>query len=337
MSTEVAALPQESGQLEATAKLPTMIEAVSGGLLARAKSIAVISDGGYVEASKFGVMVKTEMEKLEAERVDLKAPFLVGGKRIDDYFRGPIAALASAIELTKKAMTDYNAEKRRLAAIEQKRLDDEKTAREAEAKKLADEAAAKIRAEEKARLDAAEAIAKEERAKREAAEAEARQAAEALKAAEARAAGDRQTAEAADARAKTAEAEADAAKADAAAERRKAVDAKLAQLKAAKATQAALATMDTAQAAADVPVQQVATTTKVAGVATRLVWKWRTKPDFDLQAAIEDVVVPLHYVRLDDEKIDATVARLKDMAQESLPWLEIYSEESLALGTRGKK
>lgn len=335
MSTEVAT--QEAGDLTATAVLPSMIEAATSHLLARAKSIAVISDEGYVAASKFGTDVKAEMDKLEAERVSLKNPFLVGGKRIDDYFRGPIATLASAIELTKKAMTDYNAEKRRLAAIEQKRLDDEKTAKEAAAKKLADEAAAKIRAEERARLDAAEAIAKEERSKREAAEAEARQAAEALKAAEARAAGDRAAAEAADKRAADAKQQTDVATADAAEQRKKAYDAKMAQLRAEKATKSAISTMDTAQAEADKPVQQVASSTKVSGVATRTVWKWRTKPDFDLQAAIEDVVVPLHYVRLDDEKIDATVARLKDMAQESLHWLEIYSEESLALGTRGKK
>lgn len=316
--------PPGEVQLSAAAKLPGLIERATEAILTKAKSITIATDEDYVKAGEFGAEAKRDLERVEAERVEMKQDFLRGGKRVDDHYRAPLANLTKAIEQVKAYMGVYNAEKRRLAAIEQKRIDDERAARAAEAKRLEDAALAKIREEEQARLRAAEAQAEEERKRREAAEAETRRAVEAQQAADARAAGDRVAAEAADKRAAQAEEEAKSAQADAATERAKALEAKRAELRAKRETAAAVQSMDTANAAATAAIVPAATA-RVAGANDRITVKWKFR-----NVAVSRI--PTRYLTLDKELLQMDIDRMKDSAQGILgDWVEVYSEEAIAL------
>lgn len=331
----------ESGDpvaLSATVKLPALIERAADSILTKAQSITIATDEDYVKASAFGVSAKLEFDRLEAERVEMKEDFLRGGKKVDDHYRLPLATLKKAFEQVKTYMLAYNEKKRLAAAAEQKRIDDARAKAAAEAKRLEEEALAKIRAEEKARLDAAEAAAAEERKKREAAEADARKADEERQAAEARAAGDRAAAEAADKRAAQADADAQKSREDAANERLRAIEAKRAQLRAERETATAVESMDTANAAASQAAAVVAAPVRVAGANDRIsiTWKWRLKlPEgADVQTLIEDALINASWLKLDEEKIQAMLNKVKDkkLAEQLLgPSFEVYSEESIAL------
>lgn len=327
-------------ELSANAKLPTLIERATDALLVKAKGMTIATDEDYLKAGEFGLAAKAERERLEAERVEMKEDFLRGGQKVDAHYRGPLATLDTAIKQVKAYMTAYNEKKRIAAAAAQKVLDDQRAAAAAEAKKREDEALAKIRAEEQARLAAAEAKAAEERAKREQAEAQARKADEERQAAEARAAGDRAAAEAADRRAKDAEAQAEQAKQDAKMEREKAIEAKRLELKAQRETEAAVQTMDTAVAAASAATVTALAKSdyRVAGANDRItiLWKWRLKlPEGgDVQSMIEDALIHASWLKLDEEKIQACLNKVKDkkLAQQLLgPSFEIWTEESIAL------
>lgn len=326
---EVAVPGTENTEIElsAKAKLPGLIERATEAILVKAQSITIATDEDYIKAGEFGSSAKQELDRLEAERVERKEDFLRGGKRVDDHYRLPLATLKKAIDQVKTYMGAYNEKKRIAAAAEQKRLDDARKAKAAEAKRLEDEALAKIREEEQARLRAAEAKAAEERSRREAAEAETRRAVEAQQAADARAAGDRIAADAADKRAAKAEEDAKTANADAANERAKALEAKRAELRAQRETASAVQSMDAANAVASQAATTVAAPARVAGANDRITvkWKWRVKVGHALK-------IPDRYLIPDEAKIQGDVDRLKEHAQEVLgDWIEVYSEEAIAL------
>lgn len=333
-------IPAETKALSATANLPAMIERVADNILDKAKSITIATDEDYIKAGAFGTQAGIEFDRLEAERVKMKAPFLSGGKGVDDHYRLALATLDKAVKQVKSYMSAYNEKKRLAAVAEQRRLDDQRAAAAAEAKKREDEALAKIREEEQARLRAAEAAAAEDRKKREAAEAETRRANEERQAVEAQAAGDRASAELFRQRAAKAEEERNTATANAATERQKAIDARRAQLKAERETAAAVQTMDTAVAAASVATATALAKpeTRVAGANDRItiVWKWRLKlPEgADVQSMIEDACINAAWLRLDEEKIQAMLNKVKDkkLAEALLgPSFEVFNEEQLAL------
>ena len=123
----------------------------------------------------------------------------------------------------------------------------------------------------------------------------------------------------------------------AAGDREAAIEARRKALRAEAETAAAVSTMDEAVKAASAPIAAPAAPAKVAGVARRTVWKWRLKPGADLVAMIKDNRIPTHYLKLNEDHLQMTVDRLKDMAQETLgDWIEVYSEDVLAIG-KGRK
>lgn len=305
----------EKTGLTAAAALPSGIQREAQELLDRAKSVAIVDDAGYIQAKDFIDDIKAQEARLDADRVLLKAPFLAGTRRIDGYFGNPIKLCREAVDTVKRAMLHYD---------HKKRIEREEAERKAAEERRRLELAAQARA--KAEREAAEAAERarlaEERQRREAAEAEARRAREAQEAAEAAARGDREAAAAADARAKQAEREATAAKEQARLDREKAIEARRLQL---RAEREAAAAQDEAEKPREVAPEPV----KVAGVSRKVAWKWRLVPN---------VAVPSAYLAPDEAKITAAVERLKDLAQETLGgWIEVYSEDSLAVGKgRGK-
>lgn len=303
-----------SEALSAIAQLPPDVVAEGSNLVARAKSVTILSDGDYVKAVEFINYVKGVEKRLDEDRVRLKAPFLAGTRQIDSYFAGPIGACVTAVKEVKTVMLAYDDRKRKEA---------EELARQAaaEQRRLAQEAQARAAAEAEARRQAQEAALAQERAARESAEASERAERARREAAEAQAAGVARGKEEAEARAKAAEEDAARAKAQAAQDREAAIEARRKQLRAeAQAQQAA--------EAAQAPVEAAPEPVKAAGVARKTVWKYRIKSRTN---------VPDSYLMPDEAKIQEVVDRLKDMAQESLgDWIEVYSEQVLAVG-RGRQ
>jgi hypothetical protein len=311
----------ELAPLQAQASLPTDSERLAGAALAKANSMSIATDADYETAAGFANDIRAMQARLDAERISLKADFLLGCQKIDGYFRGPIAACESAFKAVKGAMIAYDDRKKREREAEEARQREERRKAEAEAQ-------ARVRAEEEARREAQRTADLEARAKLEAAEADARREREARLQAEARQRGDAEELEKANKRAAEAEADAKRARDQALADREAAIEARRRQNKA--EAQTAAATAAVGKAAETVAADPV----KVSGVARKTVWKWRLKQGADLQAMIQDNIIPVHYLKLDADKIDATVERLKDLAQNTLPWLEIYSESELAIGKK---
>lgn len=328
----------ETKDLTAAAKLPAMIDRAANAILDKAKSITISTDQDYIAAGEFGVAAKAELDNMEAERVKMKAPFLAGGKGVDDHYRLALGTLEKAIAQVKSYMGAYNEKKRIAAAAEAKRIAADQEAKRVEAKRLEDEALARVREEEQARVRAAEAKASEERARREEAEAETRRAVAERQAAEASAAGDRASAAMFEQRAADSAAQAEQAKQDAATERQKAIDAKRAQLKAERETAQAVATVETANQAVADATRATPGTARVAGANDRITLKWRWKlllPEgADVQSMIEDARIHASWLKVDEEKIDAMLNKVKDkkLALKLLgPSFEVWTEEQIAL------
>jgi DNA repair exonuclease SbcCD ATPase subunit len=299
-------------ELSAAAQLPAVIVSQASAIVERSRAVVIATDEDYGKAADFINDIKAAGKKLDEDRVALKADFLAGCKRIDDYFRAPIQACEDAVKAVKAVMLTYDERKRREAEAERRRQEAERLRLEAEARERAQAEQAAREAAERARLDA-------ERQKREAAEAEARSARQAQEAAEAKARGDQEAAQAAERRAAEAEADAERAREQARQDREKAIEARRLQLRAEAYTQEA-------QAQAAKPVEVAPEPVKVSGVSRKKVWKFRIAGP-----------VPTIYMKVDEEKIQSVVDRLKDMAQEQMGnWIEVYSEDVLAVG-RGRK
>lgn len=312
MSKEVAVKEQK---LKANAELPPMIARVSEEGLARARSIVITTDEQLSLAETVAHVLKTEWEMLDEERARLKKPFLDGGAAIDDHYRGPIKTLKEAVETVKVTMLTY----RKQVQIEFERkakAEEEARRREQEARRKAEEEAhtraiEAQRAADKAELD-------RQTAAKEAAQAEAAREKAARAEAEARASADQaalKRAEQATAEAKENERR---AKEEASDLRKKALQAAMDKLRAEETAQQATAT------AAIEPAKTVSVAPKFGGGSTRKKYGYKIKG-----------AVPANYMTIDHEKIQATVDRLKDIAQETLgDWVEVTVEESLALGRK---
>ena len=130
---------------------------------AQALALLVRSPHEYQNVSIFLSQIKSKFNEIEGHRKHLKEPFIEGGKRIDEFFRAPLQFLKDAETTAKQKLIGYETEQHRIAAEEQRKL------------------------EEKARKER-EALEAKARAEREKADAEAREIQR--KADEARAAGD---------------------------------------------------------------------------------------------------------------------------------------------------
>ena len=122
----------------------------------------------YEQVSEFRKTVKAKFNEIEGYRTYLKEPYLEGGRRVDEFFKPPLQALKEAEDKAKTVLLSYESEQRRIAAEEQRKLEEkarkEREALEAKAReerRKADEAAAELRRkEEEARKanDLAEAV-----------------------------------------------------------------------------------------------------------------------------------------------------------------------------------
>lgn len=141
----------------------TALVQVASETKAQALALLVRSPHEYEQVSAFLSVVKGKHKEIEGYRVYLKEDFLSGCRKIDDFFRPPLLFLKEAEQTAKDKLTAYETEQHRVAAEEQRKLEEE-------ARKKREALEAKARAE------------------REKADAEAREIQR--KAAEARAAGD---------------------------------------------------------------------------------------------------------------------------------------------------
>jgi hypothetical protein len=163
--------------------------------LEQAKAFRIANNDGRDAACARMLATKSAWQQLEDERVTMKAPILEAGKKVDNFFRGALSALAQSEQLYKTEISRYDTEVEEKAKAEQRRLEEiarkererkEAAAREAERKAAEKaetarrEADAKRKAEDDARKAADEARA---RGDREAAAAAQRQAEEAARAA----------------------------------------------------------------------------------------------------------------------------------------------------------
>ena len=117
---------------------------------AQALMLLVRSPHEYEQVSGFLSQIKTKFNEIEGHRKHLKEPFIEGGRRVDEFFRAPLQFLKDAETTAKQKLIGYETEQRRVAAEEQRKLD-EKARKEREALE------AKARAErEKADAEARE-------------------------------------------------------------------------------------------------------------------------------------------------------------------------------------
>jgi chromosome segregation ATPase len=305
-----------AGPIAAKIELPSGSEMTAQKVLTQATGLRINTDEDYGKAADFANDCKRMGEKEDADRVELKKDFLAGCRRIDAYFKRPIELYDQAFKAVKEAMKRYDERKREALKAEQKRLDDARRQEEEAQKKRRE-------AEERARREAQEKVDAEARARTEAAEAEARKAREAQAAAEAQARGDREAAEAATRRANAAEEDARKANEQAKTDREAAIEARRKQLKAERETQAGA---DAVSAATTAATTQTTELDKVAGVSRKTVWKYRVRKQDG---------VPRNYLTPNFELIQTDVDRLKERAQEVLgDWLEVYSEQELAVGKK---
>lgn len=145
----------------------TQLIKVANDTKSQAIALQVRTPREYEQVSEFRKAVKAKYNEIEGYRTYLKEPYLEGGRRVDEFFKPALGSLKEAEDTAKQRLLGYEAEQRRIAAEEQRKLE-EKARKEREALE------AKARAErEKADREAAELKRKadEARAKNDLAEA----------------------------------------------------------------------------------------------------------------------------------------------------------------------
>ena len=233
--------------------------------------------------------LQTLAKTIEDKRVELTAPVLEAKRRLDDFFRGPANRVKCAISAVKGLMLGYTREQEAIRRIEEERL---RRIEEAKAQKERE------RLEARARAEREKADELRRKAEAEAAKERARLQAEADKL---RAKRD------AESRAKRAELEAQA----------KAVEADTAKADAARVKAEALKSQAANTTAVDVRVES--TVKPVAGIAQKVVWKFRV---------VDFRSLPDTY-KLPNEVMLGSIARAdKDRAR--VPGVEFYAEPVLA-------
>jgi len=321
-----------------------------------AAAIVIDSPVMYEAAAEELRDIRTRWKEVEAHRVHLKEPFLEGSRRIDEFFRTPLARLEALGEQLKTRMVTFRdaedrkvreaqeAEARRQAAerAEQQRIQREAQERERQAQAQA--TAARELAERQAR-EAAEAAEAAQRQAREAAEAAQREAAR--KVAEAQAAGNAEAAAAAEADAQAARDRAaqEAAAAQAAAEAAQAEAQAVADAAQREAEAASLAAQQEAEAAqqamdlADVaPVAaMVVSGAKAAGISGRETWKLKAVDKRALVIAAAKALESgddslLVYLLTDDKALNGIARALKGAAR--VPGCTFGPETTLSARSR---
>ena len=98
----------------------------------QALSLLVRTPREYEQVSEFVSQVKAKQKEIDGYRTYLKEPYLEGGRRVDEFFKPPLNFLKEAEAAAKTKLLGYQEEQRRIAAEEQKKLE-EKARKEREA------------------------------------------------------------------------------------------------------------------------------------------------------------------------------------------------------------
>jgi fused signal recognition particle receptor len=129
----------------------TQLVKVANETKAQALALLVRSPREYEQVSEFRKNVKAKYNEIEGYRTYLKEPYLEGGRRVDEFFKPALLSLKQAEDAAKERLLKYEVEQKRIAAEEQRRLEEkarkEREVLEAKAKeerRKADEAAAEI-------------------------------------------------------------------------------------------------------------------------------------------------------------------------------------------------
>lgn len=239
--------------------------------------------------------IRARWTAIEAQRVHLKEPFLIGSRRIDAFFKTPLDRLTEAGNLLKQRMLTFQ------------------TAEKAKQAKIQRQAEADARAERERQETIRRAAEAEERRVREIAAEEQRKAD--AEAAEARKAGDKVAARAAEESARiTQEAARQAAAAATAA---------------AEAAHAEIELVDIAPIAAPTVLAP-----KAAGISTRQNWKAEVTDLKALVTAAAAGIASgdttlLGYLQFNEKAIGQVAKALKNQAR--IPGVRIYAEDSLSV------
>lgn len=292
--------------------------------LERVKQFPIVDAASYQSGAAYLAEIKGQYAEVEAERVDLKAPILEAGRKVDALYAAPLRFLKESEGIMKGKLTTYDEQQKEIARKEQARLDDlarkERERREAEAREAqrkADEKAANERraAEEKRRTEEIE--------RRKIQEAENARLKAERDAAEARARGDREAREKAEREAQEARERATAA--EKAANEAKAAATKL-ETRAAQTQErgAEKAEFLNQQAAAVVAPTVQVDVPKVAGLSTRKAYKAKVIDLMALVKAIAEGKAPVAYVLANEQVLNKMAAALKE--QMSIPGVELEED-----------
>ena len=295
------------------------------------RALVIDTPDSYVVAANELAHIKGQYATVEAQRVELKAPILLAGRRVDALFQAPLEFYESAEKIVKSKMTDYDEKQKALRLEEQWKLDEiarkERETKETQAAEVARKAREKAdserrqaeeqrKAQERAQHEAAQRRADQERAQHEADEAKKRGDAAAAKAAEDAAAAARKAASAAESLANTASKE--AAKLDARAERT-----------AANGEQKSA----TIQAAASMIVAPVIIREPPKVVGLKRLESWHAEC-VDLRALVKAIAegkAPLSLVVADTKVLGQQARSLKK--EFVAPGVRVWSDNNLASGT----
>lgn len=111
---------------------PAPVAAGAQQMLEQARSFAVANADDYKNLAATLRVVGDKYDVLEKQRVDLKAPSLEAGRRVDAFFKPALDALEEAKKIIRKKLSEYDDEQRRIAAQKQREAEEEaRRAREA--------------------------------------------------------------------------------------------------------------------------------------------------------------------------------------------------------------
>jgi len=150
-------MTMEISDIEKDQKASELVQ-VASEMPTKAMALLVRSPHEYEQVSSFLSQIKTKFNEIEGHRKHLKEPFIEGGRRVDEFFRVPLQFLKEAEATAKQKLLGYESEQRRIAAEEQRKLEEkarkEREALEAKARKEREDADAKA-AEIQRQADAA--------------------------------------------------------------------------------------------------------------------------------------------------------------------------------------
>lgn len=307
---EVAAIPEAAKEVQD-----------SHGVIAAARALKVTNPAEYTAAANMLQELRGTFGRLEKQRKAITDPMNAAKERVMAFFRGPTEAVEAAGKLLRDKINAYDAEQKRIAdeARRKAEAEAERQRKEAEAKARAEREAAeaearKKREEAERQRQEQEAAERRAREQREAEERAAREAEEARRRGDAEAARKAQEAEATAKAAREAEEKAAREAASAAARNDRSADRVEAKGEE-KAQQLEV------QAASVVAPVIESGTTKVAGIARRMVWKYKVK---------DEAAVKREFLALDDAKIARIVKAMGKDAETMVGGIECWQENDIS-------